>query len=305
MIPIDRRHFIKRGIQAGMLTASGLYASDGNPARPASALPDIVAVRNGEPAAMLDEALRAFGGMGRFVRRGQRVCIKPNIAWNQPPEMGANTHPELVRRAIEHCLDAGAREVVVFDHTCHPWESCYRNSGIEQAVRTAGGRILHGHDEMYYQGVDIPQGKALQQVQVHEAILGADVFINMPVIKHHRATRMTNCLKNLMGAVWDRRHWHQTNLNQCIADFATYCKPTLNIVDGYRIMLQNGPIGSSPDDLRLTKTLLVGVDMVALDAASVRLFGAEVGDVTHLGLAEAAGIGTTDLASLDIRRIAL
>jgi uncharacterized protein (DUF362 family) len=131
------------------------------------------------------------------------------------------------------------------------------------------------------------------------------VVINMPIIKHHGSTRLTISLKNLMGVNWDRPHWHQTNLNQCIADFATYCKPTLNIVDGYRILLQNGPIGNSIEDVRIVKSLLVGTDMVAIDCAATRIFGSPLSDVSYLALAEELGVGTMDLSSLVIERIAL
>jgi uncharacterized protein (DUF362 family) len=154
---MDRRQFIKFGVGAGIGSIVGVHSLAGSTGL-VPVIPDMVAVRNGEPGPMLDAAMKAIGGMGRYVKRGQRVCIKPNIAWNKGPEMAANTNPELVKRAVEHCLDAGAREVVVFDHTCHRWDACYRNSGIEQAVKDAGGKMLPGNDEMYYQEVEIPGG---------------------------------------------------------------------------------------------------------------------------------------------------
>jgi uncharacterized protein (DUF362 family) len=298
---MDRREFIGMGINLGFFAA----ASQGLKGSIATGTPDLVAVRNGEPAEMLDAAMEAYGGMKTFVKPGQRVCLKPNIGWDKPPEMAANTNPELVGRCVELCLEAGAREVVCFDHTCHPWEAAYRSSGIAEAVRNAGGRMLPGNDKMFYRDIDIPKGVVLKKDTAHQAFLESDVVINMPIIKHHGSTRMTISLKNLMGVNWDRGHWHQTNLNQCIADYASRCKPTLNIVDGYRILLRNGPIGRSLDDVKVVKALVVGTDMVAVDAAAVRIFGNELTDVSYLALAEELGVGTTDLSKLDIRRIVI
>lgn len=301
---MDRRSFIKLGVSSGIIATSGMRGLMADTISP-SGIPDMVAVRNGEPAQMLDAALKAFGGMKSFIKPGQRVCVKPNIGWDKSPEMAANTNPELVRRTVEHCFEAGAREVVVFDHTCHRWQACYSNSGIEKAAKDAGAKVVSGDSELYYQEVEIPNGVVLKKDKVHQAILEADVVINMPIIKHHGAARITLSLKNLMGINWDRGHWHHTNLNQCIADFSTRFKPTLNIVDGYRVLMQNGPIGNSLEDVHLVKSLLVGTDMVALDTAATRIFGGNPADISYLSLAQDLGVGTMDLASLNVQRIAL
>ncbi len=93
---------------------------------------DLVAVRGGEPDQMFDNAIAAMGGIQMFVPRGSNVLVKPNIGWDVPPERAGNTHPALVKRIVEHCLSAGAKNVTVFDHTCDNWTRTYRNSGIEK-----------------------------------------------------------------------------------------------------------------------------------------------------------------------------
>ena len=72
---------------------------------------DLVAVMGGEPEVMLDKALDTLGGIGKYIKKGQKVVIKPNIGWDRPPESGANTNPELVGRMVSRCLEAGAKEV--------------------------------------------------------------------------------------------------------------------------------------------------------------------------------------------------
>ncbi len=269
-------------------------------------VPDLVAVRNGEPDALFDRGIEALGGIGRFVKKGQTVVVKPNIGWNVPPERAANTHPRLVRRIIEHCLQAGAREVSVFDHTADEWRSCYRTSGIEQAVRDAGGRMAPGNRESYFQTVAIPAGRRLREAKEHELVLQADVLINVPVLKSHGGARLTVAMKNLMGVVWDRGYWHLNDLHQCIADFATYRQPDLTVVDAYNVMLRHGPRGVSAADLVNMRSQLLATDQVAADAAAARLFGLEdSAEVGYIRIAHEMGVGRMDLENLRIQRIVL
>lgn len=153
---MNRRDFLKSAVAAGLgLGMAGLplpwrgktgYA----PAGEASTLPDIVAVRNGEPEAMFDSGIAAMGGMGRFVKRGQSVVIKPNVSWDVGVEYGGNTNPGLVNRIVRQCLDAGASKVTIVDHTIEHSKSCYDASGIGAAADDAGAVIAPADAERYY-----------------------------------------------------------------------------------------------------------------------------------------------------------
>lgn len=301
---MDRRRFIQQsiagaagaglmmGLGSGQLLASGLLAPY-----------DLVAVRGGEPGPMLDKAMQALGGMQAFVKKGQTVLIKPNIGWDVIPEKAANTNPHLVSRLVKLCFEAGAKKVVVFDNTCDTWTKAYANSGIEKAAKDAGAVMVPGNKESYYQKVDIPKAKKLKSAKVHELILSSDVFINVPVLKHHSSADLTLSMKNLMGVVWDRRWWHVNNLHQCIADFTSYRKPDLNVIDGYRVMMRNGPRGVSEADVTTMKALIVSTDPVAADAASAKLFGSDPASVDYIGMAEKLGLGRMDLEKLNIARL--
>ena len=205
---MDRRDFMKKMIGGSIVAGSAVVFGDyakllaASPVSPAAY--DLVAVKGGEPEVMFDKAIASLGGMEKFVPRGSKVLVKPNIGWDVTPERAGNTHPKLVARIIEHCLNAGAKEVSVFDHTCENWVQCYKNSGIEKAVKDAGGKIVSGDSEGYYQKVAVPKGKRLTEAKVHELLLGADVFINVPILKHHSSSMVTIGMKNLMGVVWDR-----------------------------------------------------------------------------------------------------
>jgi uncharacterized protein (DUF362 family) len=304
---MDRRTFFKKGLGASVFVGASLagqyehlfaapYRTDDLPF-------DLVAVKGGEPDVMLQKGMEALGGIGKFVKKGQKVVIKPNIGWDVSPERAGNTNPKLVAEIVRQCRAAGAREVYVFDHTCDNWQKCYTNSGIESAVKDAGGKIAPGHTEGYYHDVSIPQGKSITKSKEHELLLSSDVFINAPILKNHGGARLTIAMKNLMGNVWDRGIWHRTDLHQCIADYATYRKPTLNIVDAYYVMKQNGPRGVSVEDIVTMKSLLIATDIVAVDTASAKLFGINPADVRYIQIAADQKIGRMDLENLRIKRL--
>ncbi len=270
----------------------------------AFALPDMAAVRGGEPDVMFDRAIAALGGMGQFVKKGQKVVVKPNIGWDVPPERAANTNPLLIKRIVQHCFQAGAKEVLVFDNTCDAWTKCYRDSGIEKYVKSAGGKMVPGNTEGFYQEIELAQGKRLKKVKVHELVLDADVFIDVPVLKSHDAAKLTISMKNLMGVIWDRRYWHRNDLNQCIADYATYSrKPDLVVVDAYNVMMKNGPRGVSKSDVIKMKAQIVTTDMVAADAAAAKMFGVDPASIRYIRLAHEMHAGNMDLSKLNISRI--
>jgi len=271
---------------------------------------DIVAVMGGEPDAMFKRAIAELGGMSKFIKKGERIVVKPNIGWDKTPELAGNTNPKLVSEVVRQCLAAGAREVIVFDHTCDDWIRCYRNSGIEAAAKAAGAKVLPAHEESYYKEVALPRGVKLKSAKIHEAIINCDKWINIPVLKHHGGANLTMSMKNLMGIVWDRRIFHRTDLQQCIADICTYTKkPVLNIVDAYRVVKTNGPQGRSAADVVTPKGLFVSQDIVAVDTAAARFFGQiremPLSHVGHLAEGQALKLGTMDIDKLNIKRVRL
>lgn len=269
---------------------------------------DLVAVMGGEPDEMFRRAIAEFGGMKNFVKPGMKVAVKPNIGWDKVPELAGNTNPKLVTEIIKECFEAGASEVTVFDHTCDDWIKCYKNSGIEDAAKVAGAKVMPAHLESYYRAIDLPRGKKMKTAKVHEAILDSDVWINVPVLKNHGGANLTISMKNLMGIVWDRGYFHQNDLQQCIADICSMeKKAVLNVVDAYRVVKTNGPRGRSASDVVLTKGLFVSPDIVAVDTAAAKFFNQvremPLESVGHLANGQALGIGTMDLDKLNIKRI--
>lgn len=311
---MDRRNFLKTVAIAGVAAtvklegAMDVMAQTVKQTENGEAGYDLVAVMGGEPDEMFRQAIAQMGGMKQFVKPGSKVVVKPNIGWDKTPELAGNTNPKLVTEIIKQCFAAGAKEVVVFDHTCDDWQKCYKNSGIEAAAKAAGAKVLPADQESYYREITLPRAKNLKKAKVHSAILDCDIWINVPILKNHGGAQLTISMKNHMGIVWDRGFFHQHDLQQCIADICTMSKPAvLNVVDAYRVMKTNGPRGRSASDVVLAKGLFMSQDIVAVDTAAAKFFNQvremPLDKVGHLSKAEALKVGTMDIDKLKVKRI--
>ena len=202
-----------------------------------------LAVISGEPIAATRKALGAMGGISRFVKKGQRVVLKPNMSFARTPDFGATTHPQVVVTVAQACMEAGASQVLVLDYTLQRAELCLERTGIREACKNiAGVHVLALQERKFFREIKIPNGKALERVEVIKEILDGPVLINLPVAKSHSATGVSMGMKGLMGLIWDRESFHSKfNMNQAIADLGTIIKPQLTLLDATRALVSGGP----------------------------------------------------------------
>jgi uncharacterized protein (DUF362 family) len=286
----------------GALGLSGrLTALAESPAGPA---PRLALARNGDPAALTRRAVEALGGMGRFVSRGATVCIKPNIGWDRTPELGANTHPEVVAALVTLALEAGAKRVRVMDHTCNDPRRCYARSGIEAAARQAGAEVIHLPDGRGTE-MDI-RGERIRTWPVHREVVEADLLINAPVAKHHSLSQASLGMKNWLGAIDGRRNQLHQEIGASCVDLAAFFRPGLTVLDATRVLRRNGPQGGDPADVEQPRTLMAGVDPVAIEAFGAGLLGLSTDDLPHIAMAAARGLGAPGwdgpgLATVELR----
>lgn len=302
-----RRQFLKDilawsaglGLPVPLWDVTGALAVEGHPE---------LAVATGKPYdRLVVRALEALGGPGAFIQSGNTVVIKPNIGWDRSVEQGANTHPVVVMQLAKMALEAGAREVKIFDHTCNEKRRCYVNSGIQEAVEAIGDkRVRLEHiDDRKFVPVDIKNGKSLTQWEIYRDALAADVYINVPVAKHHGLSRLTLGLKNSMGVIGGRRGSLHFNLGQKLADLATVVRPTLTVIDATRMLLRNGPQGGAVDDVEVRDMVIASTDPVAADAYATTLFGLQPEDIDSTVAAHAMGLGEMNLAKMRIQQLKL
>ena len=215
-----------------------------------------------------------LGGMGRFVPKGAKVALLPNVQAKNP---GTFTKPEILRSVIRMCKEAGASEIACLSQltTAH-WEGC----GLAAVVKEEGIllTLVSNKEPANYKKVPIPNGQALHEAMIMNELSKYDLYINMPVTKDHAGNKFTGTLKNHMGLNGNNRDFHKANwktdpadidhLDTCIADLNTVLKPALNIVDATEIITSNGPMG--PGDLAKPQKIVAGLDRVAIDAYCAR-----------------------------------
>jgi uncharacterized protein (DUF362 family) len=281
-------------------------AEQGQASSPDS-FPDLVVARGGAKVAT-ERALTAIGGMERFVRPGQVVIVKPNASFQTVPDMGATTHPEVLAAVLVACLEAGARRVLVVDHTMRKSERCFERNGTADTV--AGfkeAKLVALDDPKHFREIEVGGASALRKTEIAAVVQKADVFINLPTAKSHTATGVSFGFKNLMGLVWDRTRFHNDlDLHAGIADLGTVLRPQLTILDAVRVLKTGGPTG--PGDVQALDSVVAGVDPVAVDAYAVGLsvwngqtYRPE--QVAHLRHAASLGLGNLDLETLRVQEV--
>lgn len=279
---------------AGLRGKSGWAEDASAPALPVSAhltpVSKLVVARGTDFRALVDKSLEALGGIEGFVKPGNVVVIKPNIAWDRTPELAANTHPEIVAAVVALCMKAGAKQVKVFDSPCNDARRTYVASGIEEAAKKEGATVNYV-DERLFRKVSFPNAKLVKEWEVYGEALDADVFINIPIAKHHSLSKLTMCMKNHFGVMGGRRGLLHQDIDQRIADLSTLLKPQLHILDATRILKANGPTGGNLEDVQVLNTLVSSPDPVAVDSFGATLFGMKGEDIGHVKIANEMGLG--------------
>jgi uncharacterized protein (DUF362 family) len=259
----------------------------------------MVIVKGESAAANVRKAVEALGGISVFVKKGEKVFIKPNVGWNRTPDQAANTNPEIVAEVVRLVKAAGASVVWVGDVPVNTADRCFEHSGIKKAVGEAGGTLVMP-DANNFRDVEVG-GKVLRTAGVLYPFVEADKIINLPIVKQHSLTGATLSMKNWYGALggMHRVSLHQ-QIHRAIVDLAAMVKPTLTIMDATRILTGNGPSGGSLDDVKKLDLLAASADEVALDAWGITLLGVPREAAMWITEAEHAGIGTSDYKSLKL-----
>jgi uncharacterized protein (DUF362 family) len=253
------------------------------------------------PAQLVRRAVDAMGGMRKFVSRGDVVVVKPNIGWDRMPIHAANTNPEVVAAVILMAFEAGAKKVVVADGSCNDPNRCFQRSGIWRAAYELGAEVVLPQ-EHHFRTMRL-KGDVLDEWPIFTTLVDADKVINVPVAKHHNLAKFTAAMKNWYGVLGGRRNRLHQSIDASIADLATFMRPTLVVVDAWRVLMRNGPQGGNIDDAKDVHTVIASVDQVAADAYGCTLIGQKRENLPYLAMGERRGLGTTHWESLRVREV--
>jgi len=320
--PSNRREFLIRAGKTGLALTGvgglglGLFSAGPPPALPeGQTLPNLpsyatagtqgrlAVARGGDRAKDLAAALKALGGMGQFVRPGERVLIKVNAAFASPPAVCATTHPQILAALIDLCRRAGAKSVLVTDNPIQDPLSCFELSGLAGAARSGGAELLLPRPEAFRR-YTLPGGKLIVDWPVlAEPLLRADRVIGLAPVKDHHRSGASLSMKNWYGLLGGRRNIFHQDIHGIIVELAAMLRPTLVILDGVQSMLRNGPTGGSLSDLKDTGRIIVSTDQVAADACAAELLGKTPAQLPFIARAQAAGLGNADWRTLDPQEV--
>lgn len=262
----------------------------------------VVVAEGNDYAAITRKAINALGGMKNFVKSGDVVVVKPNMGWDRASQFAANTHPLVVKAIVEECLAAGAKKVKVFDNTCNDARRCYVNSGIEGALKGMKGVECKHIEPERFKKVTL-NGQFLKEWELYDEVLSANVYINVPVAKHHGLSKLTLGLKNIMGIMGGNRGYIHRSLDIALADVNAHVKKHLTIIDATRILTAHGPQGGNLADVKVLNKIIASKDTVAADAYATTLFGFKPADIAVTVAAYKRGLGEMNLNKINVLKV--
>lgn len=308
---ISRKKFLKAGL------LSLVFASKGNPfsnmlqafakedtslgrkKSTVKGLHDLVVSKGQDPYSITTAAIKAMGGMDKFVKKGSVVLIKPNIAWDRRVEQAANTNPDVLAALIDLSYKAGAKRVNVFDATCNNAKRCYINSGIQKKAKEHGANIFFPSSWNIVKA-KFSHKSSMENWPIYREALECDTFINVPILKHHGLTGLTLSMKNLMGVCSGNRGKIHFGIGEKLVDITGFINPDLTVVDAYRVLLRHGPQGGDTADVAFKNTVIAGTDPTLCDAFAATLMDVDPLKISYIKEASMRGFGTIDVAKSDI-----
>jgi uncharacterized protein (DUF362 family) len=321
---VSRREFLVRlGITGALIAGSGLaakklwtpnhfvpgfqkekglqlrsYAPEAN-----KLLPSLAIAHGTEHEKTVRAALGALGGMERFIKHGDVVMIKPNVAFDRPPALAATTHPDSLRAVAKLCFEAGASKVIVADNPINSPTGCFFKSGL---TAVASDMNL---DLMY------PETNSFSPLSMDGEILKEWTFFSTPFKKATKVIGLAPCkdhnlchasmtTKNWYGLLGGRRNQFHQHIHSIVSDFALMMKPTLVILDGMNVLMSNGPTGGRLSDVKPMNTIVAGTDMISVDAYGYEhLLERDLAELTYLHKAQERGLGNINWKDTNYKEV--
>jgi len=310
MKTLKRREFIRTALvgSGAVILANQLKGSEMPVVMPSpyqspapGEMPDIVTISGADPEANVSKLLEPLGGIGNFVKPGQTVGLLANSPWRN---VGYYTNPDVLLAVANLCQKAGAKEIVCI----HPAQQNYWGRGkLFSKYQSIIDQFTFGNE---WVNVEIPRGKTLKKAEIYKVLKDVDVFISIPVAKHHAGVMYSGNLKGLMGAAssdtdrgmhspsGDYTYDEEEYLAQCIADLNLVRKPDLCIIDAIECGTNNGPAG--PGTTVKPNKIIAGKDPLATDVYAAQLIGFIPDDILPFRFASEHGLGEIDQTKLKL-----
>ena len=225
---------------------------------------------------IINEGLNGFGGIGKYINKKQKICVKPNLLLPVSPDKGITTHPVFVEAVVEILADhTGKPENIIIADSFSPGvpftrsgiEKIYRETGLSGIAERTGCRLNFATD---YSRVSNKKGRYLKKIDIINVVKDCKAIINLPKFKTHNLTTITGAVKNMFGVVpgftkvgYHLRFDDINVFTGMLLDLVTLIKPTLNIMDGILGIEGDGPGRSgTPRNIGI---VMISDDAVAMD----------------------------------------
>jgi len=263
----------------------------------AAASADVGIGRGGTPKQMLRKALDGIGGIERYISPGDIVLVKPNVAFDRAPALGATSQPELIEELVNMLLvDCRAQEVRVADNPIESPADCFMKTGLRAASERAGGRV-YLPDSNAFKMLNTPGAKLIEEWWFfHRPFTNVDKVIGVAPVKDHNLCYASMGIKNWYGLLGGRRSQFHQDIHEIVSDLSIMIRPTLTILDGTKILMENGPTGGDPSNVVTGDVVMAALDPVAQDAwAFEHLLRRDPNDLPeYLHKSEEKGSGRVD-----------
>lgn len=248
------------------------------------------------------ESIELLGGISSFIKRGEKVLLKPNLLSAKPIEKAVTTHPAIIESVIRLVKDAGAKPFIGDSPGIGSAGQVAAKSGIKEVADRYGVDIVNLSEGI---PVENPKGKVFKRFDVSRAALEADAIINIPKLKTHAMMTMTLGVKNLFGCVPGKRKvsWHfeaghdKLAFAKMLVELYQLLNPRLTVLDGIVGMEGDGPGSGTPREMGV---IAASADAVAMDMIIGRMVGLEPGEVPTTEAAMELGIGETDTEGVEV-----
>jgi uncharacterized protein (DUF362 family)/ferredoxin len=249
------------------------------------------------------EVLAPLGGMGSFVKPGQRVALKPNILMGASPESCITTHPAVMGAAAQLVREAGAHPFIVDSPGAGIPNSI---PSVRQTYKKCGFADLGIplNENLEYVFSSTPQARITKRMEILKALLDADVIINMPKVKTHGFMVLTCAVKNMFGAIpgllkvgYHSKLSTPERFGGMLLDILEVVRPTLNIIDGVQGMEGDGPAGGQIKSLGV---LAAAPDAIIADFVICHLIGFDAGMIPYMAMAQKEGLCPRDISEVQV-----
>ncbi|MBL8151940.1 MAG: DUF362 domain-containing protein [Blastocatellia bacterium] len=276
-----------------------------------SASPKMAIVHGTDTAMMIKAAVGELGGFQHFIKRNDIVMVKPNVAFDRAPILGATTNPDVLMAVVKYCYEAGAKEVIVADNPINAPEGAFYKSGIRDAALQAGAKVIYP-DSNAFQDLTVSSDKSRPSFAIkkpwpffYKPFQRATKVIGVAPLKDHNLCHASMTIKNWYGLLGGRRNRFHQDIHNIVYDLALMMTPTFVILDATRILMSNGPTGGRMSDVVAGNTIIAGVDQVAVDAYGYTLLGRDPEKLQYLVYAHERGAGNRNWKELNIRELTI